>query len=97
MPVLLEYLDLFPTKCAKLPFLGAHFPVFCFVFTNVFLQKNCQQNWHIPTNSVGKYTVEIKLCTSAPQSDTHHIPSHYYIVFVLLRVMHVVIVNMLFV
>ena len=44
--VLLEYLDLFHTKCAKLPFLGAHFsnfppifPAFCSLLLPKYFSK----------------------------------------------------------
>ena len=44
--VLLEYLDLFHTKCAKLPFLGAHFsnfppifPAFCSLLLPTYFSK----------------------------------------------------------
>ena len=55
--VLLEYLDLFHTKCAKLQFLGAHFPIstYCIfparcslLLPTHFFQKVCWQNRCIP-------------------------------------------------
>ena len=47
MTVILEYLDLYHTKCAKLPFLGAHFsnfppifPAFCSLLLPTYFSKN---------------------------------------------------------